>query len=326
MSTRTEWIDRYVAEVARRLPRRQREDVARELASLIEDEIDARLEETAGRDPESVTLDYLAELGPPAQVARRYRSERPPLVGPRLYPAFRISVAVVLGVYAALAALWIAGIHTTIEMVPFWFRFAADTSWYEVFVGATANFGTLVVAFALLDRLDRRGDRADTTGSWDPTSLPEPPDPERISRVRRIVPVAILLLLLLVFHTAPGWLRYVAVVDGEWIVAPLLHPNYRTFLPWLDAWWLSALALHAGILVQGRKPAWARWADIAVDVFGAWVLWRIVSDGPFTTLDPAFKPLIGIVLFGLLVAVVIQTVENVRDAGRRHEPTRLSRA
>ena len=62
-----EWIDRYVFEVGRRLPGKQRADVALEMRSLIEDELDG-----LGHAPEErEVLAVLAKFGPPDEIAVR---------------------------------------------------------------------------------------------------------------------------------------------------------------------------------------------------------------------------------------------------------------
>jgi hypothetical protein len=67
-----ELLSRYVHEVSRRLPKKQREDVARELHSLLRETFEAGAAETGRQlSPTAVAL-ILKELGSPAEMARKY--------------------------------------------------------------------------------------------------------------------------------------------------------------------------------------------------------------------------------------------------------------
>ena len=61
-------IERYVQEVARRLPRNQREDVARELRSSLEDSLESRAGVAIDQVAESSAVDFLLEFGSPQEV------------------------------------------------------------------------------------------------------------------------------------------------------------------------------------------------------------------------------------------------------------------
>ena len=65
-------LERYVREVAGRLPVRMRTDVSLELASLLRDDLRARAE-AAGRPPdEGLATDVIEAYGDPRDVAARY--------------------------------------------------------------------------------------------------------------------------------------------------------------------------------------------------------------------------------------------------------------
>jgi len=65
----------YVADVAEQLPIRMRSDVALELRSLLQEDLEARAE-AAGRTPdEAMTLEMLRAFGHPSRVAERYHPE-----------------------------------------------------------------------------------------------------------------------------------------------------------------------------------------------------------------------------------------------------------
>ena len=74
-------IDRYIAEVGRYLPAKNRADIQAELRSSLVDNLEAR----AGENPsEEDTAQVLKEFGPPRKVAASYWPEGQYLIGPRL--------------------------------------------------------------------------------------------------------------------------------------------------------------------------------------------------------------------------------------------------
>ena len=81
---KNELIDRYVYAVTRRLPARLRNDIDKELHSLIEDMLEARC---GGLMPEDRDVRViLTELGTPSELAMRYMPEgRDHLIGPAYY-------------------------------------------------------------------------------------------------------------------------------------------------------------------------------------------------------------------------------------------------
>lgn len=68
-----EWIERYIYAVTKRLPESQREDVASELRSLIEDMLDERKQSEAATAQE--IEEVLMELGHPSLLAQKYRGK-----------------------------------------------------------------------------------------------------------------------------------------------------------------------------------------------------------------------------------------------------------
>ena len=115
-----EIFERYIREVTRHLPRRQRQDVAKELRSTLEDSLDGRLESGAGEPVtgtgrEAAASQVLVDFGPPRELAASYRGGSRHLIGPGLYHDFlstlKITLLVVCGLQLAvglfgLDAIW----------------------------------------------------------------------------------------------------------------------------------------------------------------------------------------------------------------------------
>src|SRR5262245_58456571 len=67
-----EVIEGYVDDTVRLLPRRQRDDVAAELRSLLNEELNARARESGRPPDEALALSLVRGYGRPSEVAARY--------------------------------------------------------------------------------------------------------------------------------------------------------------------------------------------------------------------------------------------------------------
>ena len=82
-------IERYVYEVGRQLPRKQRADIQVELKSTLVDTLEDRVEGEPSQEDE---IKLLKEFGPPRKVAASYWPQGQYLIGPNLFPLFRMVV------------------------------------------------------------------------------------------------------------------------------------------------------------------------------------------------------------------------------------------
>src|SRR5262249_28109304 len=69
----SEVIETYIDDTARLLPRRQRDDVATELRSLLNEGLHARAQESGRPPDESLALSLVRDYGHPSEVAARYQ-------------------------------------------------------------------------------------------------------------------------------------------------------------------------------------------------------------------------------------------------------------
>ncbi len=107
-----EWVERYLYEVTRRLPEKQRVDIREELETLIEDMLEERSEQLGSKD-EKIT-DVLTELGDPALMAQKYRGENEYLIGGEYYHQYCYLLKIILictGVGIFIANLISAFVH-----------------------------------------------------------------------------------------------------------------------------------------------------------------------------------------------------------------------
>jgi hypothetical protein len=317
-----EWIDRYVHEVVRRLPRDRRAEVADDLRARLNSEVEARRRES-DLPADKIALEQLAAMGDPAEVAYRLAPDQSVLVGARILPFFWKCAAGVLLVHLAFTALWLRGFHTVTYLLPFRFAFTGSTTWMDVIFGAVSNFGIVVLVFAVIQRWGM-GSPSPFPSRWDPRGLPPLRGPREPTRNGIAIRLGLAIYVLVGLHLAPGLFPYLVYSEGDFWVTSLLHSHYRAFLPWIDLWLVPTVILLLWEIERGETGAVERWAMAGLDALGAIVLFGIALSGPFTVLDALFDPLIFVLGIAFAVSTVVllaATDTNVADlAGEESGP------
>ena len=327
-------IERYLKEVERHLPRRMREDVARELRSGIEDAVDSR----TGDDPErreEIIAQVLREYGDPVKIARSYLPDRY-LVGPRHYDAFLTTTKVTLTVLAALVGVGLAAKLITADgtvgeslllLVEALSRFPAS---------AATFLGIIVVVFAVIERVAEPGAiPAESNAQWDPACLPQAEDRDRINRISLTVDACFYVGLFVLFNFFHDYFRVVGQTDGVWWFIPLDLAGFAPYLFWLNIWWVASLVTTVMILRDGRWFTSTRLLKIVLAAVLVVLLLRLAHDPDALALpagwhaafpdvdaslveitDTVFPILTGLLRIGALVAAVILAIDTVKRAVR----------
>jgi hypothetical protein len=335
---KAELFDRYVHEVGRRLPRKQRADVEAELRSLLMDALQDRASEAdvpegeaaADAASEADQVAVLEEFGPPAQVAAQYTPPHRYLIGPRLYDIYWIVVAAVAG-SLTLAHLVMLIVALWGQAVPFG---ALGPAFGEVFGGylgaLLTGFGSITLTFALLERVLPESALAELgqEKEWDPRSLPRIEDRGRLELGGVIAETVVTVVALILFNVFPEWIgvNFRGSIDGAsavWHSTPMLSAAFFTlYLPWLNALWVARIALNVVLLRMGRWQRLTRLVDLALTAFGGYILYRMIAGPSLLTLE-ALRPeslretMESILLPMLQVALIIGLLATAGEAVRK---------
>ena len=147
-----DYMDRYIYQVIRRLPKAQREEVRMELEELLSDMYADR----------GSMEEVLTELGDPAEFAKQYQNEQKYLIGPEYFDTYLWFVKVVL-ICAAVPILIISLINAIGEMPAITSQNAASVIIRAIvdglIVGITdamlsciSAFGAVTLTFAIMER------------------------------------------------------------------------------------------------------------------------------------------------------------------------------
>jgi hypothetical protein len=199
-------IDKYIAEVGKHLPRKNRSDIEAEIRSTLEDMLDER-KQGDSRPEEELVMELLKEYGSPSEVAAKYKSH-PYLIGPRLFPLFervvKILFAIVIG--ASVLSLGVSLAEEGLSGPNF---ISALGEWFgDLFGGLMVAFGNLVLVFAIIERTQAAAEFEKEFKDWDPKELQQEPDPDRIDMPDHIATIIFTVLGLIVLNLYPNLLSF----------------------------------------------------------------------------------------------------------------------
>ncbi len=256
-------IDRYLHEVGRHLPRKNRADILAELRSSV---VDA-LEDRAGGEPgEQDVFELLKELGPPKEVAASYHPEGKYLIGPALYPLFRLVVGITLAaVIGSQILAW--GVAIAIGREPF----APLDALMGLISSIPAAVGSVVIVFMILQWFEVRPGM--DQGSWDPKDLPQIRETEDVKRGELIAGIVVSILVLVLLVVFPQWVGFVTIPGGRFFANPVIG----RYLGWITFSLLAGIGLDIYLLWQGRWGTVSRVLKIAVNIFSIAVLYLLVQ-------------------------------------------------
>jgi hypothetical protein len=276
----TDLVERYVHQVGRYLPPKERAEIEAELRSQIQDQLEDRY--AASPSPEEVAS-VLAEFGHPYKMAASYSSEKY-LVGPALYPYLMLVLRYVLLLVPATVVflnLFGALISPPQSSV---FGWLIET--VIAVVQATLMFSAVVVLFfAAIQHSYLKIDEKEVV--FNPLDLPKVDDPFVVDRFEAVAGVALgtIFLLIFVYFLSVGGLTLRFNLNDPGTVIPV--PIHWLILLILTV--ASEIIMHLLVL---RRKRWnvALWTvETVLEVFGGVCLYfvlfkpifeRMVADNP----------------------------------------------
>jgi hypothetical protein len=221
-------IDRYIAEVGRHLPEKDRSDIEAEIRSMLEDMVEERARQAAKPANDKIIAETLEQMGDPRLLASKYVAPKRYLIGPDWYEMYVKVLQRVL--FTALPIIAVVTFILALTENPLDFINAVGDAVGSVFdIGVQILFW-VTIAFVFLERSDekpyeslRQNDRA-----WTVSQLPKLPKTRQISISETVMNI-VSILFVLIWITLPYTL---ARFRGDPISVPFLHPDlWNLWLP-----------------------------------------------------------------------------------------------
>ncbi len=250
-----ELINRYVYDVTRRLPERQRGEIDKELRGLIADMLHERYGTGEPAKPHIEVV--LLELGDPALLADNYRGSRRYLIGPVYFDKYlsllRIVMgAVFLGISVALAVSFVFSPPQSLMSALTKYISSVVSAMLQVFAWVTGGFALAEYHYG------GSSQPSDTTTEWTTAELPDLPTKKgRIPPHDPLINIGFNVLFMALLNFAPEVLSSFSFSDGQLSHAVSLFQLdvLRRVLPVINV--LFALSIIRGI-VQLYYGRWTR--------------------------------------------------------------------
>ncbi len=311
-------IDKYVSEVSRRLWKKNRKDIEKELKSTLEDMLEERVGDREATEEDVVEL--LKEYGRPKDVASSYNTPDKFLIGPKVFDLYTTVLKIVLAVVLVLTLIgsgislaFSEGSNVFVELlliIP------------KIFSAAVGAFGGVTIIFALIEHFtDEEIDVKDE--DWDPKDLPKAIEEyDRVNMLGLIAKIIIIIFALAVFNFYPDKIPVFYQSGGDWVFVSALNMEALSkFLPYLNILWIVSIILSFIILIQGKWDLKTKVGDILLSIYSIVIL-AVLITGPdiinlksletinpelAQDLNPVFSVLENMakVFFGILIAVIL---------------------
>ena len=160
-----ELLKRYLRAVARYLPLNKRDDISREIESMVLDICEERYGDSDIDEQRMESI--LVETGKPSRLAAKYK-ETKLLIGPELMPIFKLVVFIICLVTSVISIINFA---LTIDT-----KTAGEMLLYfmELFSSLTSTVGIVFIVFVILERTIKNKTEIDfDDNSWRVKDLPE---------------------------------------------------------------------------------------------------------------------------------------------------------
>jgi hypothetical protein len=282
-------IDRYVAEVGRRLSLvKGRVDIEKELRSTLEDMLEDRAQKAGRAVNEAMEIELLKEYGAPDKVAATY-NPHPYLIGPRMYPFFTMVLKIVLTVLTIVlmvtTGIKIATISPTMAGPEF--AGAIGEGLAGIVSAAIAAFGNIVLVFAILERFVPASEfKMDEEKEWDPATLMKEPEPADVKPWEPILAIAFTFIALSIFNFSPQLIG-IYNFDGEtWSSFPLLTDAFFRWLPLINIAWVAEIILNGMLLRSGRWDIPTRLVSIGIKIFQIVIVYLLLTGPSILAITP----------------------------------------
>lgn len=261
---KSDLLERYLFEVIKRLPEKQKDDIKKELETLIEDML---LERCMEKEAEAEDMwEVLQELGDPALLAAEYRGTKNHLIGGEYYDKYIyiLKIALPCTGIAILAAQFVS-IFTASSIKDVIFDFGMIPS---VLI---QMFAWITIGFVIMERsnvdLNELGNQSE---NWSPDKLPQLPyEKAMIKRGESAFGIIFGIFCIAAFYLVPHIAGITKIVDGELYTVSLFHVDtWSRVLPILIFCFVLDIILESIKLVAGHYNVTVAVSTVILNVIG----------------------------------------------------------
>ena len=282
-----ELIERYLYAVKKELSGKQRDDIVAEIESYLYDLLEERFPENV-EVKEKELESILKEMGSPRKVAAQY-SPHQYLIGPRLFPMYKIVLKIMLLVVLGALTLSMV-ISNVVEYSANGWKLLLEylgTLWS----GGLSVVGVITLIFAIIERTTegKNIEEIEELKELKISELPQLPEKEKkVDRVSLFVEIVVNILgmIFLTYIQKTGGLVPVwGNASSTSQMMRLFTENFIPFIPFSLGLTGLEISRNTVLLVQGYHNALTNWWDVAQKIASCVLLGFMISALPLISLD-----------------------------------------
>jgi hypothetical protein len=272
------YINLYLQEIERRLPMRNREDILKEIRSILMDMIEDRNPNPGQPADEETIKAVLTEFGSPRKVAGQY-SQHHYLIGPSLFPTYLQVLKIVLIVVAALNLLGLVIAIVSHSGVNESFIAAILEIIGGLFSSLFTAFGIVTLSFASIERTTPDSWKVKIEQDWTPDDLlkEETRKTVKITELAFEITFTLAFIVLINFFLDKIGLYYFD--QSGWVSFPIINENFRRYIPWLTTVNVLSIVLNLYLIRQGYWDKVASLGKLFINIFTIAINFAILT-GP----------------------------------------------
>ena len=317
-------LERYLKQIERYLPYKERKETTNELRSLILDQLDEHVAQ--GQNQEKALYTILKEMGEPREVAAKYNDQRP-LISKEMEPILMLVlkiVSITLPLVVLFANLIDYVFHTetfTVMDVLLDITYNIPSAIYSLVVG----IGFIFIFFYLIERFISPKFEVEIK-EFNPNLLPKIPTKAfKVTLLESIITILVIVLALYIFNFQPGLIS----IYFDDTSAPLLNENFDMILPFMNVGWFMSIGLHIYYSFKRRKDVYSKSVEFLISLYSAVILFllatrNIFNDMAIDGLDLNFIPgifKIAMIMsgIGVIIGSIVEFVKMFLNVEALHE-------
>ncbi len=223
-----ELLERYLGQIKKHLPIKDREDTLNELRSLILEELDSK---SNGSNNEDILYEIIKSNGYPIEVAARYRSNEPlisSVVRPYFYMGIKIVSVLAPSVILIVRTIGFVNEIDSFNLIDFFLNIAYSIP--SIINSLIFAYGVMFIIFILINRYARE-EFENEIPDFEPKNLPKIPlKVYKISIFEHIFEILVTVLFLYLLNYKEGLISF----EVNDVSVQLLNENFTRLLPLLN--------------------------------------------------------------------------------------------
>ena len=271
-----ELLERYLNQIKKHLPLKDREDTLNELRSLILEEFDSK---SIDSNDEDFLYEIIKRNGYPIEVASRYRNNEP-LISSVLRPYFYmgIKIASALVPFGILLGTVLEFIDETESFKVMALLLEMAYSIPSIINSLIFSYGIIFVIFVILNRYARDEIKLQIP-VFEPKNLPKiPTDVYKISIFEHVFEILMLVFFLYLLNYTEGLIT----ISFEGVKYHLLNEKFNAILPFINLSLFFSLGISILQLSRRRKSKFSVTLNYVQTVSFGIILYLLASNDIFT--------------------------------------------